>query len=69
MSQFGMQLPGSQRTRRSGPNAYSALLFLAVVCLGAACAYVWIEATKLSPGSGFAAPFSLQNSNDIRLPQ
>ncbi|TVQ30899.1 MAG: hypothetical protein EA376_11595 [Phycisphaeraceae bacterium] len=67
MSQFGMQMPGSHARQRPGPNVYTALFFIAVVCLLGAVVIVWQAGTKVSPESGALAPFSLQDSNAIRL--
>ena len=67
MSQFGMQMPGSHVRQRPGPNVYTALFFVAVVCLVAAVVIVWQAGTKVSPESGALAPFSMQDSNTIRL--
>ena len=68
MSQLGMHMPGSVGPRKSGPNVYTGLLFLAVVCLGAACYVVWMNGMKLTPGDGALAPLTeLQDPNRIKL--
>ncbi len=67
MSQFGMQMPGGGGQRRAQPNVYTALLFFAVVCLAGACFFMWRAATEVSPATGAAAPFTLQQPNQIRL--
>lgn len=52
MSQMGMQMPGGAGARRkSGLNVYTGLMFLAVVCLGAAVAMVFLQAEKIGPAS------------------
>jgi hypothetical protein len=71
MSQLGMQMPGSAAARRKPSlNAYTGLLFLAVVCLAAACVVMWFSATRVSPEeAGPMAPFSLQEQRGgISLP-
>lgn len=68
MSQLGMQMPGSAGARRSSLTVYDALMFLAVVCLGAAVATMWLASTQVSPQQGAMAPFSLQQPNQISLP-
>lgn len=67
MSQFGLQMPGSQQRRSSTLTVYTGLLFLAVVALGAAVVLVWRAGTELSPDEGVTAPFALQEQNQIRL--
>lgn len=61
MSQFGMQMPGGQLQRGPTMNIYTGLLALAVVALIAACAYVWIQAAKVSPNG---TPWELQSFNE-----
>ena len=48
MSQFGMQMPGSQRSRKPVLNVYTGLMFFAVVCLAAAIFFVFQGAQKVS---------------------
>ncbi len=72
MSQFGMQLPGSQAQRRTPQmNVYTGLALLAVVCLGAAVAIMWREAASISGGEGamppVTTPFVLQERGNIRI--
>ncbi|MGD9693173.1 MAG: hypothetical protein AB7G17_10320 [Phycisphaerales bacterium] len=50
MSQLGMQLPGSQARRGGSMNVYTALLFVAVMCLAGALGMVWVQGTKVAPG-------------------
>lgn len=70
MSQFAMQMPGSQLVaRKASPNVYTGLMFVAVVCLAGACAMVWRAGASVSPGQGFGAPFSLQDPRSIQLPR
>ncbi len=64
MSQFGMQLPGGQMQRGSTMNVYTGLLFLAVVALGAACAFVYMNAGLIGKGGD---PFGTQTANQIAL--
>jgi len=58
MSELGMHMPGSMGPRKSSVNVYTGLLFLAVVCLGAACFVVWQNGMKLTPGDGALAPLT-----------
>jgi len=67
MSQIGMNLPGSQRKRGPSMNIYTGLLFLAVVCLGAAVVIVWTAGMKLSPEAGAMGAFKVQDANRISL--
>lgn len=68
MSQFAMQMPGSQLAgRRPSMNVYTGLMFVAVVVLGVACAMMWRSATLVSPQQGAMAPFSLQEPNRISI--
>lgn len=70
MSQFAMQMPGSQLvSRRPSLNVYTGLMFVAVVCLGAACAMLWKAGSSVSPKQGPTAPFSLQDPRSIQLPR
>ncbi len=63
MSQLGLNLPGQMGPRKAQMNVYTGLMFLAVVCLGAACAMVWKSATVVSPAQGPTAPFELQQES------
>lgn len=70
MSQMGMQMPGGPGARRrGGPNVYSGLMFLAVVCLTAAVALVYIQAQKVGPStvSGPMKALTIQAEGDIRI--
>lgn len=64
MSQFGMQMPGGRHSRGPVPDVYTALMFVAVVALGAACAILWIAASKVGVDG---KPFELQDPNRIQL--
>jgi len=66
MSQFGMQLPGGLAGRRSSMNVYTALLFLAVVALAAACVFVYMNAKSVGKDGD---PFGKQALTDIKLPK
>jgi len=68
MSQFGMQMPGSQlAARRPSMNVYTGLMFVAVVVLAAACALMWRSASLVSPQKGAMAPFALQEAGRISV--
>lgn len=61
--QFGMQMPA--RLRR-GPSIgiYDGLLFLAIVAMIAAAAFLYQANTALSPDG---SPFSLQTKGQVKL--
>ncbi|HVZ93603.1 MAG TPA: hypothetical protein VG797_03750 [Phycisphaerales bacterium] len=67
MSQFGMQMPGSQRTRSSGPNVYSALMLVAVVCLLGAVIVVFRAGMMVGPGGDFMGAFQIHPSGQVKL--
>jgi hypothetical protein len=52
MSQFGMQMPGAQRSRGPAMNAYTGLLFVACLCLLAAITFAVLAGMKVGPGGG-----------------
>ena len=64
MGQFGMQLPGGQMQRGASMNIYTGLLFLAVIALGAASVFVYLNAGKVGKDGN---PLSLQTKNQISL--
>ncbi|KAA0215810.1 MAG: hypothetical protein DYG94_06540 [Leptolyngbya sp. PLA3] len=64
MSQFGMQMPGGRQSRGPVPDVYTALMFVAVVALAAACAVLWINASKVGANG---SPFELQEQGRIQL--
>jgi hypothetical protein len=65
MSQFGMQMPGGRARRAASVNVYTGLLFCAVIALAAACGFMWIAATKVSPTPG--NPFEMQQAGQIKI--
>ncbi len=67
MSQLGMNLPGSQRNRGASMNIYTGLLFLAVVCLGAATAMVWMAGMSLAPEEGPLGAFKVHDADSSSL--
>ena len=69
MAKMGMQMPGGGGRRRPAMNVYTGLAFLAVVCLAAAVAIVWIAGSKLGPADqgAFMRPLSIHEKGDIRL--
>lgn len=66
MSQFGMQLPGGRARRAASPDMFTALAFIAVVFLTAACAIMWQAASHVGKGGD---PFGQQEINAIDLKQ
>jgi hypothetical protein len=50
MNQYGMNMPGGQMQRSASLNVYTGLLFLAVLALVAACAFVFVQGGKIAPG-------------------
>lgn len=69
MSQLGMQLPGSQRTRKAQPNVYTGLLLFAVVALIFAVALTFLNLRAVAPGDGAMDAFKFQDPDKIVLPQ
>jgi hypothetical protein len=66
MNQFGMQMPGGKAKRGGSPDVYTALMFVAVVCLAVASAFVYVQGSKVGKeGSAFA----IQEAGDIKLKQ
>ncbi|MEM1330163.1 MAG: hypothetical protein AAGG07_06350 [Planctomycetota bacterium] len=67
--QVKMSLPGSRPGSGAKPDVYTALLFLATVALLAASGFMWGYAhQQVSPEPGAMAPFSVQESGNVRLP-
>ncbi len=64
MSQFGMQMPAGQFQRGPTMNVYTGLIFLAVIALLGACAFMFAQGGQLSPDG---SPFSLQKG-EIKFP-
>lgn len=64
MSQFGMQMPGGRQNRGASPDVYTALMFVAVVALGAACGIMWIAGSKVGVDK---SPFGLQDKSRIQI--
>ncbi|RMD65970.1 MAG: hypothetical protein D6824_01685 [Planctomycetota bacterium] len=67
MSQFSMQLPGASKPKPP-LNIYTGLLFLAVVTLALATAFVYQQATLVAPEQGAMGALSLQQEGSVRLP-
>jgi hypothetical protein len=54
MNQMGMQMPGGKSRRGAGVDVYTALMFVATMCLLAACGFVFVQGAKVGPaGSAF----------------
>ncbi len=49
MSQFGMQMPAGTLQRGPSMNVYTGLLFLAVLALVAASAFVFVQGAIIGP--------------------
>ena len=64
MSQYGMSMPGGMVQRRASMDVYTGLLFLAVVCLIAGSAFMYLQGAKLAPDG---QPWNLQDAK-VRLP-
>ena len=60
MSQFGMQMPGSQRSRKPVLNVYTGLMFFAVACLVAALVFVFQAAQAVSGSDQPMDAFKIQ---------
>ena len=68
MAELGMQLPGSGGPRKPQMNVYTGLMALAVICLGAACFFVWQAGSKVAPNdSPTSALYELQDENNIQI--
>ena len=64
MTQFGMQMPGGRQKSGSGPDVYTALMFLSVVAMGVAVAMLWVAGTKVAPDGN---PLKIQEPHKIQL--
>ncbi|MFG0283240.1 MAG: hypothetical protein ACF8R7_02360 [Phycisphaerales bacterium JB039] len=64
MSQFGMQMPGGRQRQGSSPDVFTALLFIAVVALGAASFLMWQAASAIGPDGD---PFRAQEPGRVKL--
>ena len=64
MSQFGMQMPGGRQRQGSSPDVFTALLFIAVVALGAASYLMWQAASAIGPDGD---PFKAQQAGRVQL--
>lgn len=62
--QFGMQMPGGRARRQSGVDVYTGLLFAACVALLTACAFAWVQGSKVGPDGN---AFGIQDTNRITL--
>lgn len=67
MSQFSMQLPGASKPKPP-INIYTGLLFLAVVVLAMATAFVYQQATLVAPQEGPMGALALQQEGGVELP-
>ncbi|MBL8762144.1 MAG: hypothetical protein JNL50_12670 [Phycisphaerae bacterium] len=66
MSQFGMQLPGGRAKRAASPDMFTALAFIAVAFLTAACAVMWQAASHVGKDG---SPFQPQEAGNIVIKQ
>ncbi len=64
MSQFGMQLPGGRAKRAASPDIFTAMAFIAVAFLVAACAIMWQAASHVGKGGN---PFEPQTAGQIEI--
>lgn len=66
-----MQMPGGQIQRGASMSVYTGLLFIAVIALIAACAWVYMQGRTIAPDG---QPFKVHTYNeatrtyDIKLP-
>lgn len=65
MSQMGMNMPGSQRSRRATMNVYTGLMATAVVCLLAAVVLVAMNGALIGPGGNWMGAFQI-HSKDVK---
>jgi hypothetical protein len=63
-----MQMPGAKRARRATPNVYTGLLLAAVAIMAGALVVVFLQASKVAPGSGLLDVLKLQDSDRVVLP-
>lgn len=49
MTQFGMQMPGGQQSRRSQPDVYTGLMFVTFLALTAATVIVFFAGQQVGP--------------------
>jgi hypothetical protein len=61
MSQFGMQMSGSQRRKAAGPDVYTALAVIAAVFLAAATAVMFKAASSVGKNG---SPFGIWQPGD-----
>lgn len=66
MTQFKMQMPGGRARRYAGPDVYTALAFVAVAFLIAACIIMWQAGMKVAP-QGASSPFDMQTAGSIKI--
>ncbi|MEO1008524.1 MAG: hypothetical protein AAFX79_08155 [Planctomycetota bacterium] len=64
MSQYGMQMPGGRASRGPTLSVLDALLFLAVIAMGAACVFVYQAAVAVAPEGNV---MQLQEEGNVRL--
>lgn len=66
MSQFGMQLPGGRAKRAASPDIFTAMAFIAVAFLTAACVVMWQAASHVGKDGN---PFEPQEQGRIVIKQ
>ncbi len=66
MSQFGMQLPGGRAKRAASPDIFTAMAFIAVAFLTAACVVMWQAASHVGKDGN---PFEPQEQGQIVIKQ
>lgn len=49
MTQFGMQMPGGQQSRRAQPDVYTGLMLVSFLALGVATAIVFFAGQRVGP--------------------
>lgn len=64
MNQMGMQMPGGKSRRGAGVDVYTALMFVAAMCLLAACGFVFVQGGKVGPAG---SPFKLHGDGAVQL--
>ncbi len=68
MSQYGMQMPGTQRPRRAAPNIYTGLMLCAVAALATAVVFVGMAAMTVAPAdAGLLGVLKLQDPDRIQV--
>lgn len=67
MSQFGMQMPGTQRGRSASMNIYTGLMLVAVTCLLAAVILAVNAGMQIGPGGDIMGALTIHPQGQLKL--